>query len=115
LKYFNKLDDKEKGIYDPPEKYKLPLDTIKHAFGYQFMYQVNRALLVSWRNRFAKIIHSTIIVGSIVFITILDGVTKVSIDEDPNLPFATLVRPQPQELPDIFRDLFAYSQSVQMQ
>ena len=113
--YFNDLGDMEKSIYEPPEKYELPIETKKRSFWYQFSCQLNRALLVSWRNRFVKIVHCTIIVGSIIFITALDGVTKVSIDRDPNLPFATLVRPQRVDFSDIFSDLFAYSKSAQLQ
>ena len=115
LTYFNGLDDEEKSIYEPPRKYELPIETEKKSFCYQFIYQVKRALLVAWRNRFSKIVNSTIIVGSVVFITALDGVTTVSSDRDPNLPFATLVRPEPSDFPDIFNDLFAYSQSAQLQ
>lgn len=115
LIYFNNLGDKEKSIYEPPEKYELPIETNKHSFWYQFSYQVNRALLVAWRNRFQKIVNCTIIVGSVIFITVLDGVTKVSIDRDPNLPFATLLRPEQVDFPDIFNDLFVYSQSAQLQ
>ena len=115
LMHFDNLNDKEKSIYEPPEKYELPIETEKHSFWYQLSYQLYRALLVSWRNRFSKIVNCTIIVGSVLFITALDGVTKVSVDRDPNLPFATLVRPQEVDFPDIFSDLFAYSQSAQLQ
>lgn len=113
--YFNGLGEKEKSIYEPPEQYELPIATEKKSFWYQFTYQVNRALLVAWRNRFLKIVNCTIIVGAIVFITALDGVTTVSIDKDPNLPFATLVRPEPTDFSEVFKDLFAYSLSAQLQ
>ena len=115
LIYFNGLGKKEKLIYEPPDKYELPVETVKKSFWYQFSYQVNRSLLVAWRNRFSKIVNCTIIVGSIVFISALDGVTKVTVDRDPNLPFATLVRPEQSDFPEIFKDLFAYSQSAQLQ
>ena len=113
--HFDNLCDKEKSIYEPPEKYELPIETEKHSFWYQLCYQLYRALLVAWRDRFSKIINCTIIVSSVIFITALDGVTKVSVDRDPNLPFGTLVRPQEEDFPEIFSDLFAYSQSAQLQ
>jgi len=109
LEYFNKLNDEQKSIYEPPEKYDLPIDTIKRSFWYQFIRQVNRAFLVSWRNRFTKTINCTIIVGSIALITAMDGVNRVSADKDPDLPFDLLVRPQKSELSKVFHDLFAYS------
>jgi len=100
-------------MYEPPEEYSLPIETIKHSFGYQFIHQLNRAVLVGWRNRFSKIINCTVIVGAVIFITALDGVTKVAIDSDPNLPFATLLRPQHSDMQDIFVDIFAYARSDQ--
>ena len=115
MEYFNQLGGEEKLLYEPPEKYDLPADTVKPSFWYQFISQLQRALIVAWRDRLSKIISSTIIVGSVVFITALDGVTKVSIDSDPNLPFAMMVRPQESELADIYEELFAYSQSAQIQ
>jgi hypothetical protein len=115
LAHYDGLDPVEKSVYEPPAKYDLPIKTSKQHVLYQFTYQVNRAILVGWRNRFSKIVNSSIIVGSIVFITFLDGVTNVTVDSDPNLPFSVLVRPQTDELRDIFSGLFAYSQSMQLQ
>ena len=75
------------------------------------MFQTKRILLVSWRNRLFKIINSFIVVGSIVFITALEGVTEVCVDADPNLPFLTLVRPEITFTAgrDIFEELFAHA------
>ena len=116
MEYFNQLGGEEKLLYEPPEKYDLPADTVKPSFWYQFISQLQRALIVAWRDRLSKIISSTIIVGSVVFITALDGVTQVSVDDrDPNLPFMTMVRPQPSEFPNIFQELFEYSESAQGQ
>ena len=115
VKYFSNLDDNLKSIYEPPEEYNLPIEVSKHTFWYQFMYQTKRIFLVSWRNRLSKIINFSIIVGSVVFITALDGITEVSVDADPNLPFDTFTRPQITDRSDIFRELFAHSLSPQLQ
>jgi len=93
----------------------LPYEIEKPTFWYQFVNQLRRALLVAWRNRFSKIISSTIIVGAGVFITALDGVTKISVDSNPTIPFEIMVRPMEQDLPSIFAQLFSYSLSQQGQ
>ena len=113
LKYFNSIDAEVKSIYEPPEKYDLPTGTIKQSFWYQFINQTKRVFLVSWRNRLFKIINFSLTVGSIIFMTALDGVARVSVDKDPKLPFFMMVRPQKSELPRIFEDLFAYARSRQ--
>lgn len=115
MKYFNSLDKESKSIYEPPEKYDLPIKAIKQSFWNQFKYQVNRGILVAWRNRFSKIVNSAITIGAIISLAALDGFTKLAIDSDPNLPFATLVRPQRQELPDVFLGLFSYTYRLQIQ
>ena len=115
LKYFEHLCSEEKCLYEPPENYDLPYEIEKPTFWYQFVNQLRRALLVAWRNRFSKIISSTIIVGAVVFITALDGVTKISVDSNPTIPFEIMVRPMEQDLPSIFAQLFSYALSQQGQ
>ncbi|VEU38252.1 unnamed protein product [Pseudo-nitzschia multistriata] len=115
LKYFDNMGDKEKTLYEPPEKYDLPIDIEKPSFSFQFVNQVKRALLVAWRDRLTRIITATIIVGSVIFITALDGVTSVSIDLNPDLPFDVLVRPQERDQENIFNALFAYVHRQQIQ
>eukprot|EP00532_Pseudo-nitzschia_australis_P020819 CAMPEP_0168291848 /NCGR_PEP_ID=MMETSP0142_2-20121227/6616_1 /TAXON_ID=44445 /ORGANISM="Pseudo-nitzschia australis, Strain 10249 10 AB" /LENGTH=897 /DNA_ID=CAMNT_0008239483 /DNA_START=9 /DNA_END=2702 /DNA_ORIENTATION=+ len=114
LKYFENMDSEEKALYEPPEKYDLPVNTIKPSFLNQFVNQMRRAIVVAWRNRFSKTISSTIIVGSVIFITALDGVTTVAIDSDPQLPFDVLVRPQESDQRNVLMQLFAYADSQQM-
>lgn len=74
----------------------------------QFVFQVKRELFIAWRNRLQKIITCAMIVGSVVFITALDGITVPTIDSNPQLAFYTMVRPQLSDLDDMFLELFSY-------
>ena len=109
------MGGEEKALYKPPEKYDLPEGIIKPSFWNQSANQVKRAMIVVWRDRLTRTISSTIIVGSVIFITILDGVSKVANDSDPQLPFDMLVRPLESEQPSILTQLFVYSESQQIQ
>jgi len=108
LDYFEKLGDKERALYEPPPKYDLPENTIKPTFMNQFVFQVKRELFIAWRNRLQKIITCAMIVGSVVFITALDGITVPTIDSNPQLAFYTMVRPQLSDLDDMVLELFSY-------
>jgi ABC-type multidrug transport system ATPase subunit len=114
-KYFTRLSTGEKLIYEPPEVYELPFSIEEPSFGTQFRFQFRRALLVAWRNRFSKIIDSTIIVVAVIVITALDGVTTTSYDNDPDIPYSVMVRPLEEDLPTIFEQLFSYSLIPQIQ
>merc|ERR1712238_161998 len=115
LRHFDNLCDEEKDRYMPPEQYDLPLDIVKPSFWYQFTHQFRRALLVAWRDRFSKIISCTIVVGAVVFITALDGVETIAVDNNPVVPYEMMVRPMLDDLSSIYEQLFAYSLSQQLQ
>jgi ABC-type multidrug transport system ATPase subunit len=108
-KYFDRLSPEENSIYEPPQEYDLPFSIEEPSFGTQFRFQFRRAILVAWRNRFSKIIDSTIIVIAVIVITALDGVTDVSYDNDPEISYHVMVRPLEEDLPSIFQQLFNYS------
>mmetsp|Transcript_17412 Transcript_17412/g.40037 ORF Transcript_17412/g.40037 Transcript_17412/m.40037 type:complete len:1463 (+) Transcript_17412:134-4522(+) len=115
VEYIDQMNKEQRTIYEPPNPYELPSGTRKPLFFTQFLNQVRRALIVAWRDRLAKVISSSIIVGSVIFITAMDGVTKVSLDSDPNIPFEVLLIPAESDKDSVFAQLFAYSESQQMQ
>eukprot|EP00529_Nitzschia_sp_RCC80_P002293 CAMPEP_0113480212 /NCGR_PEP_ID=MMETSP0014_2-20120614/21752_1 /TAXON_ID=2857 /ORGANISM="Nitzschia sp." /LENGTH=1932 /DNA_ID=CAMNT_0000373621 /DNA_START=203 /DNA_END=6001 /DNA_ORIENTATION=- /assembly_acc=CAM_ASM_000159 len=114
-KYFDGLTDEQKQLYDPPLEYELPYQVEKTSLWNQFVNQFKRCCIVAWRNRFSKIIDLTIIVVAVIVITALDGTTEVSLFDNPEISYFTMVRPLKIELPIIFQELFAYSQTRQIQ
>jgi hypothetical protein len=70
---------------------------------------------VAWRNRFGKIIDLTIVVGAVIAISVLDGITEVSVDKDPEIPFEVMARPNQDDFESMFEELFAYSFTRQIQ
>ena len=98
IKHFQSLDDAEKSIYDAPERYPLPKRMLKPTFREQLVLQLRRAVLVAWRNRFTKVVDTMIIVGSVILISLIDGIEEVSLaGTDPDVSFETAVRPQKED------------------
>lgn len=114
-KYFHALSKEERAAYEPPEKYELPFHVQKPLLWYQFVNQFKRCCIVAWRNRFSKIVDITIIVVAVIVITALDGTTEVSLDDNPDISYMTMVRPLKIEIPTIFQELFASSLTRQIQ
>jgi ABC-type multidrug transport system ATPase subunit len=114
-KYFEKLSPEDRVIYQPPEKYDLPIRIEEPSLWFQFRNQLRRALIVAWRNRFSKIIDFTVIVLAVIVITALDGVTNVSLENDPDIPYEVMVRPLQDDVPSMFEQLFSYAMTHQIQ
>lgn len=114
--HFDFLSKQEmKELYAPPEPYQLPAPVKKPSFFEQLYHQLNRAFLVAWRNRFEKLIDLSIIVVAVIIISALDGVTEVTIDEDPDIPFEIMVRPLQDDLETLFTQLFNFALTRQIQ
>lgn len=114
-KYFEKLSYDEKADYEPPAKYDLPYRIEEPSVWSQFRTQFRRQLIVGWRNRFSKTIDFTVIVLAVITITALDGVTTVSIDNDPDIQFGVMVRPLKDDLAAMFEQLFSHALTHQIQ
>jgi hypothetical protein len=114
-KYFDRLSDAKRHIYRVPSPYQLPSGIEKPSFLYQLNHQLGRALIVAWRNRFNKFIDSIIIIGAVIIITALDGVAQVTLENEPDIPFEIMVRPNEDDVVTIFTELFGYSLTRQIQ
>jgi len=114
-RYFDRLRPDERSIYEPPQEYDLPFHVEEPPFWTQFRYQLRRASVVAWRNRFSKTIDCSIIVVAVIAITALDGVTEVSLDQNPDIPYEVMLRPLEEDLSTIFQQLFSYSLTHQIQ
>jgi hypothetical protein len=114
-KHFGKLTGADKAMFEVPEEYALPDKVVKPSFWYQLNHQIRRASIVGWRNRTSKIIDLAIVVIGVIVITALDGATELSLDEDPEIPFEVMTRPNSDDFEIIFKELFAYSFTRQLQ
>ena len=110
--HFEKLTGEDRAIYDIPDIYGLPKPVEKPPFLLQLKFQIKRAFLVAWRNRFSKFLDTILIVAAITVISLLDGIQEVAVDFDPNIPFEQAVRPRPDDIPSISSNLFSYAARV---
>jgi hypothetical protein len=108
-KHFQKLTGEDRAIYDIPDICSLPKPVNKPAFLFQLKFQIKRAFLVAWRNRFGKFLDTTLIVGAITLISLMDGILEVAVDSNPNIPFEQAVRPRPGDIQSIAKNLFRYA------
>lgn len=90
-------------------EYALPAPVEKPGFMTQLQYQIQRNILISWRNRASKIADTTIVVGAVVLVSWLEGVAEVTRDSPPRVEFEDLVEGSPLEIPKIFPQLFIYA------
>jgi hypothetical protein len=95
--------------YTPPAPYALPVQVQKPRFSCQLRGQVQRNLLITWRNRTSKLVDTTMLVGAVVLISWLQGVLQVTRDQPPGLSFDQLVEGDPYEIPTTFPSLFKYA------
>lgn len=107
--YYNNLDEKSRSRYIPPKPYALPRPVEKPAFRTQLRGQIQRNFLMTWRNRSSKLVDTTMIVGAVVLISWLQGVTEVTRGQQPDLSFDELVEGDPYEIPKTFPYLFKYA------
>eukprot|EP00538_Stauroneis_constricta_P012480 CAMPEP_0119548188 /NCGR_PEP_ID=MMETSP1352-20130426/2157_1 /TAXON_ID=265584 /ORGANISM="Stauroneis constricta, Strain CCMP1120" /LENGTH=1292 /DNA_ID=CAMNT_0007593377 /DNA_START=125 /DNA_END=4003 /DNA_ORIENTATION=- len=107
--HYTKLNSEEREIYDVPDQYDLPGSVTKSPFPVQLYYQVTRAALVSYRNRFTKILDTVVVVGAMVIISLLEGVVVASRDDHPELDFDEATRPSHDNITEVFYQLFKYS------
>ena len=107
--HYDSLSGKAKERYIPPKCYDLPARVEKPSFWTQLRGQVHRNLLMIWRNRASKLVDTLMIVGAVVLISWLQGVTKVTLPKQPGLSFNELVEGDPHEIPKTFPNLFGYA------
>jgi hypothetical protein len=103
------LSGPDRRVYEVPEPYEVSQSIEKASFLHQLRYQIVRALIVAWRNRFRKFLDAEIIVGAALIITALDGVAELTSDRGPNIPFKDMVRTRPDSVESIFKELFKYA------
>lgn len=106
---YERLQNASEQASTAPKPYALPEAAEKPNFTTQFLYQVQRNVLISWRNRASKVADTTIIVGAVALISWFEKVAVVTLDYPPDATFAELVEGNPFEIPKAFPSFFAYA------
>jgi ABC-type multidrug transport system ATPase subunit/Ca2+-binding EF-hand superfamily protein len=107
--HFEYIGDETKKLFNPPEPYDFPQKTIMPTFWRQFFLQMQRTVLLAWRNRVTKTIETSIIVFAVAIITFLDGSASVSKDSIPLVPFEAFIAGQEEVISAFFKPLFEFS------
>lgn len=108
--YFENMDEQQKcTTYGIPAKSDLPDPIQKSPFISQLIAQTGRGFLVSYRNRFSKFIDTGVLVGAVVVISALDGVSQVSQDWGTIVDFDEATRPNFQTVEESAEELFQYA------
>lgn len=120
IEYFDKKNKhiskkSRQQFYSKPAPTELPPEIVKPTFLDQLIVQLDRALKVGTRNGFYKFIDTCIIVMVGILISLMQGVTKLSVDADPRgIRLEYLVTENPslvlsEDNDNFFEQLFAYS------
>ena len=120
VEYFDKknkhISKKSRQLYySRPAPTELPPPIVKPTFLDQLIVQLDRAVKVGRRNGFYKFIDACIIVMVGILISLMQGVTKLSVDADPRgIRLEYLVTEDPslilsEDNDKFFEQLFAYS------
>ena len=101
--------------YSKPEATDLPPSILKPTFGKQLAVQLDRAIKVGQRNAFYKFVDAIIIVMVGILISMMQGVTVLSINADPQgIRLEYLVTEDPslvlsEDNDNFFEQVFAYA------
>jgi hypothetical protein len=79
------------------------------SFWLQFLLQMKRAFLLSWRNRVTKTFETAIIVFAIAIITLTQGTTTLTQESIPFVPFEAFIAGQEEILAAFFQPLFEFA------
>jgi hypothetical protein len=109
LDHFQSLDEAALDGYRAPVPYALPGSVQKPTFWTQLWAQLERNWIVFKRNAFSKLVDTFLIVGSVILISLFQGITQVTVEEDPNVQFGNLISGNPQDLVKEFPNLFRYA------
>ena len=84
-KYYDNIPpSKKKQYYLAPSAFDLPKPVESVPAWHQFIVQLRRNLLLSWRNRFSRLVDFGIVVLAVFAITLLGGVDPSAYDYDPS-------------------------------
>lgn len=107
--HVDKMSENHRKAYSAPEPFDLPENRQMTTFSKQFVYQVERLLLVWQRNWLSRIIDTALIVAAVVLIGILDGTVEATFEDNLNdLKYDSIAEPTDVksivlEFPKLFR------------
>jgi len=107
--HFDSLDKSEKEKFEAPMPTPLPVAAKKPSFLTQLWIQLERILLVSWRNAFNKTVDTALIVGAVIVISAFEGVVKLTHNVVQRADFDNLVSLDPAKLIAEFGNIFMFA------
>lgn len=107
--HFEHIDTASREKYDPPVAYETPQCTVMPSFLVQFKLQMQRTILLAWRNRVTKTIETAIIVFAVALITFFEGTASYTIATVPLVPFEAFIAGQDEVIVAFFEPLFEFS------
>jgi len=110
-KYYACLPEYERKRFEAPEPYALPSIKQKPSFRRQLGIQLQRNVLLSWRNRFSKLVDTTLIVAAVILISLFEGIVEVTSENEPEVSFMDLTNGDPVSMAATFPELFRYAYS----
>ena len=112
--HFLNLSDEKRHLYSAPAPSDLPAKVKKTAFAKQLLFQLQRCIIVSQRNWQEKVIDTTIIIGAVVLVSVLDGTEEPTVwSSMSDLNYDRVAEPSTvRELVMEFPKLFKYAISA---
>ena len=121
--HFEKLSTRKRGIYDAPKPFDLPAPKTRPSFWKQIAYQLQRHLILWKRNWYTKLLDTSIIIGAVILISLLDGIVEPTEGADMNdLKYYSVAEPSGtaldaatallKEFPTLFRYALKGNQTI---
>lgn len=107
--HVNSTGSKSEPTFSPPEPYDLPVPGDKPSFLFQLKVQLLRNFVLAWRNRFPKLVDTTIILVAVSLISLFEGVVNVTGGGEPGVDFSELTSGDAVDLVKSFPDLFNHT------
>ena len=93
--HFRHLSRRKRSLYRAPKPFDLPSKVDRPAFLSQLGYQIHRLVLLAYRNWYSKLLDTTIIVGAVILVSLLDGVVTPTVEADMNtLDYYSVAEPR---------------------
>jgi hypothetical protein len=107
--HFDSLEHAEKQKFEAPVPTPLPVAATTPSFLTQLWIQLERILLVSWRNAFNIFVDTALIVAAVVVVSAFEGVVVLTHPVAQRADFDSLVSLNPATLVAEFANIFMFA------
>ena len=110
-KHFRNLKNNRKALYAPPAPFQIPIPSERPPFWNQLKIQLERNLLVAWRNRSSKIVDICVIIVAITVSAGFEGPLELTRQHVPEVSFADYTAGTPYGIYSNMPQFFLYAVS----